>query len=85
MLELGIVLVRLGDEKSGIEQLERVRTAVPSWTAPSNALARVHFARGRHRQAIREAEVSLSLDPDQPEMRKLVEEASGQATSGSTP
>lgn len=83
-LELGILLVRQGKEEEGRAELEKARSSNPRWTAPRNALARLHLARGRPGDALREARESLSLDPAQPEIRRLVEEASA-ATSGSRP
>ncbi len=83
-LELGILLVRQGKEEEGREELERARASNPKWPAPRNALARLYLARGRAGEAVKAARESLSLDPAQPDIRRLLEEASS-ATSGSRP
>jgi tetratricopeptide (TPR) repeat protein len=85
LLELGALLIQQGDEGEGILHLERAGAALPEWPAPRNALARLHLARGRHAEALKEARISLSLDPNQPEILHLAEAAGAAATSGSRP
>ncbi|HXI04560.1 MAG TPA: tetratricopeptide repeat protein, partial [Candidatus Saccharimonadales bacterium] len=84
LLELGVLLLREGQEDEGVGYLRKAREAEPGWTAPRNALARYHLARGLKAQALEEARESLALDPNQPEIRSLIAEAGG-STSGSKP
>jgi tetratricopeptide (TPR) repeat protein len=85
-LELGNALANVGKAAEALGELERLSREAPAWPPAHNALARLHLAGGRRAEARREAEASLALNPDQPAMRALLEEAGGPAaTSGSKP
>ena len=79
LMALAAVNSRMGNNREAIRWYERVRLA----TRPEdrievlNPLASAYFGDGNNEKAREMLEKSLTVDPDQPEIRRLLDQALG--------
>lgn len=79
LLELGAAEAELGEHYDAIRYFERARLAGAEETAELlNALASEYYAQGRFDHVIELLQRSLTLDAEQPQMRRLLDEVVAQ-------
>jgi tetratricopeptide (TPR) repeat protein len=83
LAQRAILEAQAGNIDKALASAEKARQAMPKWTFVRNLSARLLMAAGRKGEALREVRLSLSLDPNQPEIQSLMREL--EATSGSKP